>query len=575
MKNISLHKKFYIYLALIAVCIPAVTPLIRSGFYEPHDLHHLADIYQMYRAITLGQLPPRLGPDFLYNFGYPLFNFYYPLPFYVGALFFALGFKLTASYKLVFLVTVIISIIGMYKFLRLNFSKWASVSGSALFLYTPYRAVQIYVRGAMGEALALAILPWVLWMIVKIVRNKDTKNVAVGSIFIFLFLIAHNYLWFISLPVILTLLLFEKYSNGSKLAKGWQKRLILSSFLGFLISSYWLIPAILERKYIDRLTPFLLEDHFPFIKQLIVPSWGYGSSVWGAGDEISFQIGIVNLLIVLLGVIFLVKTKNKQNKTTSIGFWAFLGFLFTIFMMNIRSLPVWKLIPFYNFIQFPWRLLILTTLFTSVLAAFIIDMMNKKSRSLTTAILIILSVVLTFNYFKPNKIVHKTDNDYMSRMFATERIGKNASEVSDEHKNWSEDYLLLPNWSEEKPNELPIDVAEILKGDGSLNTKKVSDTKYEVNTLLNAPSDINFNKLYFPGWYVYVDGEKYKTEPSKPIGSIKITDVPRGQHSIKLVWKETRLRLAFDILSISSLLIAFLLFYKGDEDKKIKSFFAT
>ena len=370
-----------IIILLMILSIPSVFFLLRPGFYEPHDLHHLADIYQMYRAFSSGQLPPRLGPDFLYNYGYPLFNFYYPLPFYVGALFFSLGFALTSSFKIVFLVTVLLSIIGMYNFLRLNFSKWASFSGAMLFLYTPYRAVQIYVRGAMGEAFALVLLPWVLWIIVKIIRSKNLKLVALGSVIMFLFFIAHNYLWFLSLPFVLLLLIIEYFKDSSEKVEGWQKRLFVSVLLGFLMSSYWLIPAVLERKYIQRLTPFLLGDHFPFLRQLIVPSWGYGSSVWGPGDEISFQIGLANLLSVIVSLYYLfrnvlsgrdIKKVSKsftkiifKNKEESIAFWAIFGFISTVFMMNIRSLPFWKLVPFYNFVQFPWRLLFLTTIFLS------------------------------------------------------------------------------------------------------------------------------------------------------------------------------------------------------------------
>ena len=101
------------FLILLALCVPAIYFLLVPGFYEPHDTHHLADIYEMYRAFTSGQLPPRLGPDFIYGYGYPLFNFYYVLPFYLGAFFYAFLGSLTVSYKLVFLVSVVISVFGI------------------------------------------------------------------------------------------------------------------------------------------------------------------------------------------------------------------------------------------------------------------------------------------------------------------------------------------------------------------------------------------------------------------------------------------------------------------------------
>src|SRR4030067_2553218 len=97
-------KKHSIVLILLVLSIPSFFILLKRGFYEPHDLHHIADIYEMFRAFQSGQIPPRLGPDFSFGFGYPLFNFYYVLPFYLGAMFFALLGSLTLSFKLVMIL---------------------------------------------------------------------------------------------------------------------------------------------------------------------------------------------------------------------------------------------------------------------------------------------------------------------------------------------------------------------------------------------------------------------------------------------------------------------------------------
>src|SRR3989344_8335588 len=96
-------------LILVAIPLPASWWLLTLGFYEPHDLHHIADIYEMIRAINSGQLPPRLGPDYIFGYGYPLFNFYYVLPFYLGALFFFIVGSLTLSFKLVFILSILLS----------------------------------------------------------------------------------------------------------------------------------------------------------------------------------------------------------------------------------------------------------------------------------------------------------------------------------------------------------------------------------------------------------------------------------------------------------------------------------
>lgn len=118
---------------LVIICIPAIFYLLRPGFYEPHDLHHIADIYQMVRAISSGQIPPRLGPDFSFGLGYPLFNFYYVLPFYLGAIFFSFVGSLIWSFKLVMITGVILSVLGMNLLLREFVGKFPAFVGSILF----------------------------------------------------------------------------------------------------------------------------------------------------------------------------------------------------------------------------------------------------------------------------------------------------------------------------------------------------------------------------------------------------------------------------------------------------------
>lgn len=523
-----------IYFALILSIIPAILQLITPGTFEPHDLHHLADIHQMFRAFQTGQIPPRLGPDFTFGYGYPLFNFYYPAPFYLGAFFYTLVGSLTESMKLIYISIFLVSAVGMYKFLKLFFDKLPSIVGAILFVYTPYRAVQVFVRGAMGEAMALAFFPLVSYFIIKAYREKTSKSVAFAAIFIGIFLLIHNYMWFLSLPWIYLLILSSiNYKSRKDLVSSF-KALFFPGILGIGIASYWLFPGLLEQKHIPRLTPFLLEDHFPFIKQLILPSWGYGSSHWGPYDEISFQIGIVNITVLtLLALLVLIKRKKIKTDYRIIG-WVFLGFLISFVFMNIRTLPLWQFLPFYNFIQFPWRLLYLTTFFSSIAAAVLIQE-TKKFKLYFALAIIITSILLTTNYFQPSKKIFKSDSEYLNLFF--------------KNPQYSEDYLLLSEWSKERGEPFGSKfISKTANITNIINNKMYwsADVKSETDTV------VTFQAYYFPGWFVKVDGQSVNPRPGDPYGQILI-DIPAGQHSLEVYWSETNLRLFFDILSLVSI----------------------
>lgn len=529
-----------IYLALLLLSIPAIWNLITPGFFEPHDLHHLADIFQMSRAIDLGQLPPRWAPDFTHGYGYPLFNYYYLTPFYIGSAFFKLLGSLTLALKLTFLSTFLISIVGMYKFLRLYFGKTASLLGTILFLYTPYRSVQIYVRGAVGEALSLALMPVVAYFFINLVRERSKKNFALASFFWGIFLLTHNYMWALFLPFLGLLLLIEVSNIKQRLLA--IINLVLSGLLGFGVAAYWIVPALIEIKNVPRLTPFLLEDHFPFLKQLILPSWGYGSSVWGPYDEISFQIGLVNLFAVAAILFLIVFRKKIFKKDFKLVSWILFSFFITVAFMNIRTLPIWKIVPFYNFIQFPWRLLMFTTFFSSIALALFYDKVGKKIK-LVLPILLFAIIGINFSYFRPSHKVYKSDQDYYQLFFHT--------------PGYSEDYLLLSKWADEKPLEAPKEKFEIDNGE-ILKIIEISDIDWKVQFDAGESAKLTFNSYYFPGWLGRLDGKDVDLSPGKPYGQVEL-EVPQGKHEVEVYWAETDSRKLVDFISLASILITFYL----------------
>lgn len=533
-------KKIFIILTLLS--IPAVWYLIRPGGYEPHDLHHIADIYQMYQAISSGQFPPRLGPDFLYGFGYPLFNYYYVLPFYIGAFFYSAFGSLMAALKAIFLLSALLSVYGMYLFLNKFFSKTASIAGSILYLYTPFRAVEIFVRGAIGEAFAIALFPWLLLGISNLVKKPNEKNISLLAIILSLFLLTHNYFFIFVAPFTALFAAILFYFEKKRLEA--IRALVLSGILGVGLSAFWVLPAFLEYGLVSSVTPFVMEDHFPFIKQLIIPSWGYGSSVWGPYDEISFQIGIVNLFAAAAAVPLLSFAKVKSNTKFFVTALSLVFFVGAIFMMNIRSSFIWNAVPFTNFIQFPWRLLAITAFFTALMAAFVTETIRFKKAS--AVIIVGLSIVLTASYFKPSKVTFNSDEHYIERMFA--------------NSEFSEDYLLLPQESKQKPDFVPEHRFYVESGQ-VVSINEISKVHWEAEISAQEDTIVEAYVLNFPGWFVEVDGQEVSTSPTDPYGHISF-NVTEGIHKVELYWSETNLRLLADIISIASLAIVIVLYFR-------------
>ena len=148
----------------------------------------------------------------------------------------------------------------------------------------------------------------------------------------------------------------------------------------------------------------------------------------------------------------------------------------------------------------------------------------------------------------------------MSRFFATRAVDGTKDEVSEKYMTYSEDYLLLPGWTKEKPQSLPEQKIAVEEGK-VLNINEKSVVDWEASIVATEGSKVIFNSLYFPGWFVEVDGDKRPLLPGDPYGQSEVV-VTEGNHKLRFYWAETRLRKFANLITLTSFVFAALFFYK-------------
>ena len=141
--------------------------LMRPGYLSMADDMHVFRLQQLDKCVHDGQIPCRYVPDGGMGYGYPLFNFYSPFPYMVGEAFHLAGFSYIDSIKIVFIVTSFIRPLGMFLLSSVFFGPTGGLVSAILYALGPYQAVNSYVRGAIAENFALAVLPFVFWGLFK------------------------------------------------------------------------------------------------------------------------------------------------------------------------------------------------------------------------------------------------------------------------------------------------------------------------------------------------------------------------------------------------------------------------
>ncbi len=552
--------------------------IFQSGYFNMHDDLQMMRQFELEKCISDGQIPCRWVPDMGYGFGFPLFNFYPPLPYLVGEIFRIIGFSFVETAKLTFALAFLLSGITMYFLSKEFFGRVGGMLSSIFYIWAPYHSVDIYVRGAMNEAWALVWFPLIFLSSYKLLKNDEGSSkrsnvkwvITLALSYAALFL-SHNLMVMIFTPFFAIWVLIHLVKFGS-----WKKipSLLVSGLWGLGISAFFTFPALLENKFTQvkgQLVGYYdYTVHFATIKQLLFSRfWGYGASVWLEEDRMSFQIGhlhwILSIIIAVLLIIRFYKGKGSvinrfknDNLLLASSFLFFMGW-FAAFMTHSKSTFIYLAFPALGYVQFSWRFLTLVIFAFSFLAGYLPGVfanwkLNKGLFSKLVAtppqlliffLLSIFLVVLDWNYFKP---------EYG-------KMGPLTDEQKFSGKAWSLQqtagiYDYLPSTAKEAPKEPQKVLAEIIEGKGDPSGMEQGTYWAKVNTNIDTQdAKLRINILNFPGWKAFIDGKEVEIfiPQEEKWGRIHI-DVPAGQHLVYLQFFNTPIRTWSNLISLFSII---------------------
>jgi len=497
-----------------------VRPLLSAGYFPMHDDTQVARVVVMGRALREGQFPVRWVSDLGYGYGYPIFNFYGPLPYYVGGAIHAAGVSGLVATKIMMALGLVLAGVTMYLALSHMVGVSAGMVGAALYMFAPYHAVQAYVRGAVGEYWALVFLPLILWGFWR-------KNILVGALGIAGLVVSHTILGYAGMVFVLFAFLATKM----------QKQVLMLILLGLGLSAFFWLPAITEMKYtnvssqVSATSDF--RDHFVCLPQLWNSFWGYGGSAKGCLDGLSFKLGKVHLLLALIGLV----AAFKKHK-----YFMFAGasiFLLSVFFMLPISVRAWEFIPLFAYIQYPWRFLAFALFGVSLIGSVAFSFVRQPIlRWLTVLTGIGILLFVEAKRFMPQYTYERAAGDFET----DSDIRFRASQISDE-------YLLPAVPRPAKEEEIFRDT--IPRSDNYiLGMEQDTDTYKKFTMRSGTDNTIVVRIAYFPGWH-YIVNENV-VYPKLENGFPELS-VPAGFSVVRMQFRDTPVRTVGNFISMVSL----------------------
>lgn len=544
-------------LIVLVLSLLVAWPIFLPGYFSHHDDLHIMRVFEMRKCIEDLQIPCRWVPDMGYGNGYPLFNYYAVFPYYLGALVsYIFGFVVSA--KLLFAIPIFLGGFSMYLLANELFGLYPAILASSLYTFAPYRALDTYVRGAVAESFAMAIIPLIFYFALKLIVRKNIKYLVGLSISLAIFLTSHNIMTLLFIPVLLVVII---YKLTVERWKNWLY-LIIGLLLGVGLSAFFIFPAYIEKNLvqIDNLIRLELNfrAHFVTINQLFFDRfWGYGASSIGTDDTISFQIGWPHWWIVVASfVVFLINlvVKKKTNLLMPI---LFLVFLFSVFMTHIRSAFIWEKIEILKFVQFPWRFLALSIFSSSLLGAYLVSSFKEVQKKYLVVSLIILTIILNFNFFKPN--------EFYPDMTDQKKLAGQLWE--DQQKAAILDYL--PQTAVQ-PREAALNTPIVRSGKALVEPLKNKSNRWEFHVKVEKPAIVEVSVFDFPIWKVKVNGKEVSFSNKNYPGRISLSFDKTGEYFVTGKFTDTPIRQISNTVTLLSFIILLMFIFYGKVKKNFK-----
>lgn len=526
---------FLPYIFLLMLALVPLGSLFHPGIPATHDgPDHVARIANFYQSLSEGNLVPRWAGNLNWGFGHPVLMFLYPLPSYLSSIFHYLGWTLVDSTKLVFGATYILSVLAMYMWLKKLVGMWPAITGALLYGFAPYRFVDLYVRGALGEHVAFAIAPIVFYGFSALADNysaKWQKSLVISALSISALILAHNAISLMFLPLI-TLYVFYLWLYETKKSIRFMTIAISALTLGFCLSAFFWIPAFIEGKYTlrDIVTKGEFVSRFVPLDRFFYSPWNFAGSA-----DFSKELGILHWIGVACSLWFLGSIRELKKHFFILT--SLVVFAVSIFLMTSFALPVWQNITLLQKFQFPWRILSVSVFVSSVLGAFAFTRIAHTYQKWGVCVVIIALLFISRPMWQPNGFIEKPQSYYSG-------IYNSTTDTGESSPVWSIRFM-------EKRSAGPL---EVIQGVAHIEVRERTTTRHTYQVNASKETRLVENTLYFPGWQVSIDGKKPVVQFQDPQYRGLITFiVPEGKHSVIVEFKNTKVRAGANYLSLFAL----------------------
>ena len=449
-----------------------------------------------YDSLKEGILIPSWAAELNATYGNPLFIFNYSLPYYIVSFFHFIGISFVSSMKIYLGLSLYLSGIFMYFWIRkLTNNKLAAFASAIFYIFNPYHLIDVHFRATLGESTIFLLVPLLFLFITKYSKKNKFIYLILIALFTDLLVLAHPLLATIFLGIGILYILFKDFKNKSYKSTLLQ---LFSLLVGVTASIYVWISFILYAPYMFKLsvsTTITDLQFYPFI-QLIFSPWRYGLLFQGPMGELALIMGYVQIFVIAMSIIMIILKKIPKKIQADYIFWIFLC-IFFIFMMHPLSIFIWKYTnyQFFNMIIPYGRLSLAISFCISVIVGyFTLSFSDSKIKKKFIYILLIITIGSTILNWGHRRVIPEINDSVLRKNVWVSTVNEGPTA-----------YFLNTKWADINNfwfSEIPKKHLEITEGNANVKELKRTSIKHEYLIDAKTPIVIKENTLYFPGWSI-------------------------------------------------------------------------
>lgn len=370
-------------LAAFWLCLPFCNDFLLQG---GDTGFHLGRIEGIYEALRDGQIPMWINMHQCSTYGYATPIMYPQLFFYLPALFRLAGMSLLGACKIFYcLINIFTVVIAYLSFRRIFCRRGISLAAALFYSFSTYYFIDLYLRAAIGETLAMMFAPFLAAALYEIILGNERMwplfVVAVTGILESHVLSTYMYGLLAAVTLICGIPAMHRSHPGRRilaLCKGILFSLLINMFFIIPFLSYYQENFKAHTGNFQTIVGRFL-NQAAYLSQLFnsfVIGEG-GSKNLGTTDEMPITVGVLSLVVLILSTGVLIAGRNEWKRSEhskrywKLGIYALVGTLLLLYLSSdccpwnvLSRVPVLRTLVS---MQFPWRLLGPATLLLSIL----------------------------------------------------------------------------------------------------------------------------------------------------------------------------------------------------------------